>query len=381
MARFDDSTRAPRAVLSNLVPVVGVAVLDWSVTALLLVYWIESGVAIARGLFQGLFAQREPGDTVVPSLPGSSWSEKRGGVSVGPLPPIYPRNVHVVFSGIVVLAFFWPLVGGVVAVAAEAGAGEVPAGSVGLAVVGVLASNLVAAVDYVRNERYADCNVRAAIPQRYVFGVFLFGIGGLYALERAAAPPVVFAAAAAGKLLVDLFVIGFEPSDGLGDWADDPLERQTPDGEPVAVFRTDRRSLLARAPTLVPLYLIAPPYTVLPLAAGLVGLAFGLGAGVVAVGVAAAAVTVGRVVGADVEFGHLEYRVYRDRVVAYDTLLDAPQWELKRTAVDDAAVESSVLDALGGGARTVRLSTFGDDRRLRAVARPAAFVAAVTADR
>jgi hypothetical protein len=352
-------------------------VLDWSVGALLLVYWIESGVAIARGLFQGLFAQREPRDTAVPSMLGGSWSEKRGGVSVGPFPPIYPRNVHIVFSGIVVLVLFWPVVGGVAGLAANSTAGEVPVGSVAVAVVGVFASNTVAAVDYVRNERYTNCTARSAVPQRYVFGVFLFGVGGLYALERAAAPSVVFAAAAAGKLLVDLFVTGFEPDDGLGDWADEPLEERVPAGEPAAVFRTDRRGLLARAPVLVPLYLLAPPYTVLPLAAGIVGLAFGLGAGLATLGVAAAAVTVGRVVGADVESGHVEYRVYPRRIVAYDTLLDAPQWTVRPGTVENVTTTETAFERVLPGGPTVAVSTYDEDRRLYALERPEAFVETV----
>lgn len=377
MIQSDDTTRITRAVLANLVAVVGVAVLDWSVTALLLVYWIESGVAIARGLFQGLFAQREPGDTAVPSLPGGSWSEKRGGVSLGPLPPIYPRNVHVVFSGIVVLVLFWPVVGGVVALAADSTAGGVPVWSVGVAIIGVFISNGVAVVDYVRSERYTNCTARSAVPQRYVLGVFLFGIGGLYALEQAAAPPVVFAAAAAAKLLVDLFVTGFEPDDGLGDWADEPLDEHVPAGEPAAVFRTDRRALSVRALGLVPLYLIAPPYTVFPLAAGIVGLAFGLGAGVATLGVAAAVVTVGRLVGASVEYGHLEYRVYSNRIVAYDTLLDTTQWTVRPKTVEDITLTSSVFDSVLPGGTTVVVSMYDEERRLYALDHPEAFVETV----
>lgn len=379
VVQSDSRIRVGRALLANLVPVVGIAALDWSVAALLIVYWVEAAVVTLRGAFQGLFARREPGAVALTSLPGQSWDEKRGGVAFGPLPPIYPRNVHVVLSGLGALLVFWPFAGAAVAAVVDT-AGGVPVGGVTLAVVGVVASNVVGAVDYLRHERHADCSVRSAMPGRYVFGVFMLGIGGLYALQRAAAPSVVLIAAASAKLLVDLLVAGFDSEDRLDDWAEEPLERKLPEGEPIATVRTDRRSLHLRAPTLTPLFLIAPPYVVFSLVAALAGVFVGWQTGVATLGVAAVVVALGRVVGADVEHGHIEYRVYPTRLVAYDTLLDAPQWVVERRTIENVTVASSVLDAVGRDARTVVVSTYCDDRRLQAVERPEAFVDAVTAE-
>ncbi len=92
---------------TNAVALVGVALFGWSVSVLPVVYWVEVGVAIVRGAIQKLFAERVPEDLQVGSkLPTLSWAEKRGGVSLWVLPPIYPRNVPLVLASLVVLALF-----------------------------------------------------------------------------------------------------------------------------------------------------------------------------------------------------------------------------------------------------------------------------------
>lgn len=380
MIRPDGPTRIVRAILANLVAVVGVAVLGWSVGALLVVYWVEAAVVTVRGAFQGLFAQRQPEDTALTSLPGQSWDEKRGGVSFGPLPPIYPRNIHVVLSGILAMLIFWPIAGAVVVVAVESSSGGIPAGSLALAVLGVIASHVVGIVEYFWTTQYTDWSVRSAMPGSYVVGVFILGIGGLSALDASgrAAPVGVLIAATTVKLLVDLsrgaLGFGLRSSPSPVDWADESLEQQVPDGDPTAVFETDRRSLLVRAPALTPLVLMAPPYAILPLLAGVIGLFVGTQAGILTLGAAVAVVAGGRVIGVDVKRGHLEYRVYHNQVVAYDTLLEAPQWTVQRKTIENIAIVSSIFDPIRPGTPTVVVSTYGDDRRLYALARPTDFV-------
>jgi hypothetical protein len=99
-----------RAGLTNLVAVIGVATLGWSAGALLVVYWVEAGVALVRGILQGPFAKREPEDGTPEQrrvkdryMPLSSWDDKRSGVSIGLLPPVYPRNMSGVLSSTIVM--------------------------------------------------------------------------------------------------------------------------------------------------------------------------------------------------------------------------------------------------------------------------------------
>jgi hypothetical protein len=376
----DAPTRVAKAILANFVVFVGVVVLEWSVGALLVIYWVEAAVVTVRGAVQGLFAQHQPEDTAITSLPGQSWDEKRGGVSFGPFPPVYPRNIHVVLSGLFAMLIFWPIAGSIVVVAVESSSGGIPAGSLALAVFGVIASHVIGIGEYFWTTQYADWSVRSAMSGSYVLGVFVLGIGGLYALDAIGqtAPVGILIVATTVKLLVDLSrgALGFGLGSSLSpaDWADESVERQVPDGDPIAVFETDRRSLLIRAPGLTPLILIAPPYAILPLFAGVIGLFVSTQAGVVTLSAATALVAGGRVIGVDVERGHLEYQVYPHQIVAYDTLLETPQWTVQRKTIEKIAINSSICDLIRPGAPTVIISTYGDDRRLYALACPRGLV-------
>ena len=380
MRRPIDRSRAVRAAFSNVVPLLGVAVLGWPASLLLVVYWIEGGVALLRGAFQALFARQEPEYGTIPGVvPGKAVADKRGGVSVGSLPPIYPRNARAVFAAVSVLLIFWPIGGGVVATAVDT---AVPVGAVLLAVAGVVIGHAAGLVEYLRSERYAGVSVRLALFGRSTVGVLVFGVAGAGLLSIVSAPSAVLLAVVSLKFVADLLIGDGEETDAdLTGWDGESSEVETPDGSPTATFRADRQSLLARAAGFGPLYLLVPPYLFAAAGAVSVGLFVGPGAGVSAFGVAVVVTAVAVAVRTDIEVGHLEYRVYRDRIVAYDTLLDAPQWALKRKTIEDATVASSVFDPIRPGTRTVVVSTFGDDRRLRALERPEAFVAAVTADR
>lgn len=381
MRRSIDRGRAVRATLSNAVPLFGVAALGWPAGVLLVVYWIEGGVALLRGTLQASFARQEPEYGVIPgAVPGKALDDKRGGVSVGPLPPIYPRNARAVFAAASVLLIFWPVGAGVVAAATVDT--TVPVGPVSLAVVGVVFGHAVGLVEYLRSEQYASVSVRSALFGRSSVGVLVVGVGVVGLLSAASAPSAVLLVVVSIKFVADLSIGDHEEtSDDPTEWDDDSSEVETPDGPPTATFRADRRSLLARAAGFGPLYLLVPPYLFGAIGAVGVGLLAGLGAGLLALGAAVVVTAVAVAVRTDVEVGHLEYRVYRDRIVAYDTLLDASQWALKRRTIEDATVASSVVDSIRPGTRTVVVSTFGDDRRLRALERPEAFVESVTTDR
>jgi hypothetical protein len=378
----DGITGEIRAVLTNLVAVLGVAVLGWSAGALLVVYWVEAGVALVRGILQGPFARCDPEDLTAEQqtirdtyIPLASWSDKRGGVSMGPLPPIYPRNMSTVSSFATVALIFWPIAGGLVI--ATVGT-EFPIGTVLLAVVGVVAGHAIGLIDYFRNGRYVENTAASAMSRRYVIGLFVLGVGGMLVLSRASPPAVLFLVVAVGKVFADLAVTVTEASnDPLTEWDEESLDEQIPEGEPTAVFEANRRDLLLRAAGMVPLYILIPPYMFAGVAAVAAGLFGGLAVGVATFAVGIVVMMLGLVVRFDVERGHLEYHVYPERIVAYDRLLDAPQWSVDRSKIEEVAIEPSRLDRVRPGSQTVVVSTYGDDRRLRALRHPETFVDAL----
>jgi len=375
VAWTEEIARDVYPVWSAVVVLLGVILFGWSASALLVVYWVEAGIAIVRGTVQGLFAERTPGDLSIDHrLPLSSWGEKRGGVSLWVLPPIYPRNVPIVIAGIIVLVLFWPIAGGMVLVGLEPG---IPAGSVLVAVVSLFVGHGVRFVDYITRGRYTDASVRSVLLRRETVSVFVLGVGGLIVYRYASPPSSLLIAVVVVKLVGDIVFARVEPGGSLTEWDDDPVESDVPDGDPIESFRVSRWSLLARAVGYTPLYLLVPPYLFLVCAAGLAGLIGGLGVGVAA-GVGAVGVTaLGQLVRTAVETAHLEYHVYPSRIVAHDRLLDTPQWTINRPTVTAVAIEPSWVDRIRPGNRTVVVSVYDQENRFRALRRPEAFVASI----
>lgn len=375
MGRSIGLAHGTRAVLSNGVTLFGVAALGWPVSVLLVVYWLEAGVALLRGTCQALFARRNPEYAFIPSaVPGDALTDKRGGVSVGPFPPIYPRNLKGVFAGLTVLIIFWPVGGGVVAMTVGP---TVPVEPVLIAISGVVAGHAVGLADYFFTERYADVSVRSALSGRYTLSVLVFGVGGVGALLIAAVPSVVLSVVVVGKLAGDLLFDRRETDDNLTAWDESSSPVETPDNAPTATFRPDRRTLFVRAAGFGVLYLLVPPYLFTVLGAVVVGLFVGPLAGALAFGGAVVVTAVGVAARTDIKLGHLEYRVYPDQIVAYDTLLGTPQWVVEHRTVESVTIESSVLDRVRPGTPTVVVSTYGEQQRLRALERPEAFVETV----
>ena len=386
MVRPATIRRSVRVAASNLVAVIGVTLFGWPAGALLVVYWVEAGIGLVRGVVQAPFARREPVEVVSRSMPAESWADLCGGVSIGPFPAVYPRNVPVTLSAVIVLLLFWPIAGAVVLLTVES---ALPVGSVLLAVGGVFFGQTIAGVAFFREKQYRDVSVRAAMGRRHPAAVAALALGGgLVLVTVGAVPTVLVVSVAVTKTLVEFAA---ELTDGGLDAGDDESSGE-PTGstdaasnggassdaasseEPTATFRTDRRALLFRTAGAAPIFLLLPPYLFGTLGVLIAGLIGGVQSGLAALIVVFAVTVACRLVLRDVAGGHREYRVYPDRIVAYDRLLDTPQWSLRRTVATTASVESSRLDRVRPGGATVVVTTGNDEHRLPALRRPAAFV-------
>lgn len=360
---------------STAVVLLGVVLFGWSASALLTIYWVEAGIAIVRGTVQGLFAERTPEDLSIDyKLPLSSWDEKRGGVSLWVLPPMYPRNAPVVVAGIIVLVLFWPLAGAMVVVSIDS---SIPAGSVLVAIVSLFVGHSISFVDYILSGRYTDASVRSVLLRREAVSVFILGVGGMIVFIYASPPSNLLVAVVVVKFIGDIVYERVGSASSPTEWEDDPLEDAVPDGDPIETFRVSRWSLLVRAAGYTPLYLLTPPYLFLICAAGLAGLIGGVGVGVAA-GVGAIGVTgFGQVIRTAVETGYLEYHVYPSRIVAHDRLLDTPQWTVSRPTVTAVMIRPSWFDRIRPGNRTVVVSVYDEEYRFQALRRPKTFVEVV----
>jgi len=103
-------------VLSNLLPLVGVVVLDWNLVQVLATYWIEMAVMLVVYSGAALFAERpivlDGRDLYLPGVSdetelGEKWDGDPRRVHLpGSLPPIYPRNGFMIFMSLLFGAFW-----------------------------------------------------------------------------------------------------------------------------------------------------------------------------------------------------------------------------------------------------------------------------------
>lgn len=378
MERFEggNDTGLFGAVVVNMVPLVGVVAFDWTLAVVVVFYWIEAGVSLLADAAKGLFAAKPiAGELYL--LPFHELRSKRGGVRpVSWLPPIYPRNLPLVLVVLQGLAIVWPAAGVGLSVL---GAGAFVTADVtlsvlagGLVIVAVRAASLV---EYLRADRYVRESAQSVIDPGRVVGLIAVVFLGMLLWN---ATGDLGGAALAGALAVLIGTkVAFELAAVIADSADGAASRlaplwerlgtdsvgtetaiEVPDGEPIARFRPDGRAVRLRGIVRGIGKSVTPEIPVLLLALGLlVGwLLWGIPGAIIVGSAVVSLFVVATVFVEDLLHGHLEYRVYEDAVVAYDRLLDEPQWRVATDEITDSAPQSSVIERMTTGTGTVRIT-------------------------
>lgn len=197
----------------NATPLVGVLVLDWSLLALLMIYWMELGARLGFAALEGLFAEGKPEY----DADDFSWlvigalSEKRGRIPVPGLPlSIQLANLPAIVMTIIVGNVVWLVLGGVgvggVGETTGATLSESASVSAGLGIITVIVGRAVEAGSYFITREYESVSVqqplRAALMSVVGTGSALF-FGG--SLVIAGAPSSYVLVAVFGvKLLADI---------------------------------------------------------------------------------------------------------------------------------------------------------------------------------
>ncbi|SEQ34985.1 DUF6498-containing protein [Natrinema salaciae] len=384
-------------LFANLLPLVGVLAFGWDAAILVTVYVLEMFLTFPLTAAKALFAQQPPKtDDEDPNV-SDELKQRRGSVElVSWLPPIYPRNVP--FVSTVLLGFAWVSVFGASVLSEVIPVEDVLLRSeVVMSVVALVAATSADVWrDYLRGGRYETVSayevVQTHVGQTFFLVVVLMvvvspdDVGGVALLAG-----FVF-----GKLLVDWATFRAahgEPGRLLGWLAgpNDPTKPvdppMVPEGGPDVRISTDDTAVLYTAAhhTLFGAVFFAP-WILISL---VVSLAVFTGddtplAVVVGTGVAFAfllllqpAMEFVKIV---LRYGPLEYRRYEDRLVAYDTLVDEPQWSVLPDEVRDATVVVDNLPDHLLGTRTFAVTMgWGDDefeRDLGPVSDSDAFVSA-----
>jgi hypothetical protein len=345
-------------VAANLLPLVGVVVWGWDLWALLVVYWTEAFVTVLVGALKALFAEEGSPDVVGHREPLHELRDKRGSWRPrADWPAIYPRNIPFalsllgVWASLVVpvsglywlsagppLRFSWGLLAGITALAA-AQVGEFRA-------------------EYRRTDAYADASARELLrePGQTTLVIVVLGIVGL--MGGRAAGPALLVGCIGGKTAMSLHrdasgrVGGVVRRliDRLSD--DDPRSRPRPDPDlPDAPTRArvtvSRTSVLLGSVSAVAFGFMNRTGAII-----LCGAVAAIAAGsvvwsVVALG-AVLAVVVVRVMSYYLRYGTIEYQRRGDALVAYDTLLESPQWVVPIHSRGRFEITNSIPDRLLG---------------------------------
>lgn len=367
----DQSGRAsPIAIgallVANLLPLFGVLLANWTFTTLWMFYWFEGVIVFAWAVVKSAFAQRASTAAFPTGRPWARLRRKRGGFRiVSALPPIYPRNAF--FFGFVTpvtALLIWTLFGGTVAFVTGTG-GEVivtefmtPTIWVAVLIVAI-ARGLSVRQEYIVRKRYREAHP-AGISRgaaAYVLIVLALTIAVAVALDGL----VAVVALVGLKLTVDGAgaIVDWDPSRSLtpisrlvrsdaGPGTRAAVSIPRPAGEPDWTVSPD-----SRAVTLDGLWfgIVNTAVTVGPLTLPVVALVVFVATplwGIVAFLVIAAPITVGTLLSNYVLYRHLQFERYGGSLIAFDRLLETPQWRIDDGEINEITVTTGVINRLFG---------------------------------
>lgn len=325
-------------VVANLFPLVGVLALDWDLLTVLVLYWLEMGVAALWGVPKALLAVPFDRTVSARALPLAGLRTKRGGWTVRGH-TLYVRNVPTALLQLLMLGIVWVGIGLFFAYTLDlwGALGDARWLTVVIAALGMTVAHGVSfARDYVGEREYEHTSARMAIShtgqQTFFVLLLAFPVAASESFRTGGLAVVVGVVAA--KLLAEAYRrwSDGEPGDGIlaailgdRDTTVDAPQIPVPDGDPDAVRTPDPRAVrlecacrglatLASRPAflciLVTLFLavfLQSPLALIP--ASLLVVAICLGA-----------------IGRYLQLGAMAFHRYGDALVGYDRLLDEPQW-------------------------------------------------------
>jgi|GEM_PF-901216 len=364
-----------------LVPMIGIVELGWQLDVVLVLYWLGVGTTAARLSVETTFAARpnsETGRLFHPAF--AKLREKRGGIPTpGLLPRVYPHGLPAAFHGGSFVSLVWTLAGAGVVVLVGPTLFVDHRLDILLGAAGVGLGELLTLGFHLRRRPYAELSPSAVFRLRNLLAPGAFLLLVLVVTFQDGGP-------ADAQVPVVLVVYGQTVADVIGEFGllrrllpaasrrDAQIGDRPPvpdgDGPPRRRWRTDRRSVVCARMSTSPARTLANDGGLLAVAiAVFVWIAVDSVVGnVVAAGLILAVGSIGAVligVETDLLYGHLEYRLYDDCLVAYDRLLDTPQWRVELRELTETESSAAVLDRLPGLAlERLFVRTDGESRRL-----------------
>jgi len=342
---------------ANLVPLVGVVAFGWDLWALLVIYWIEAFSTVLLGVVKSLFAERGSPDVVGQIEPLHELREKRGGWCPQPgWPPVYPRNIPfgVSMLGTWTLAvippsaLYWLSVDHttVLSINLLLGIGAL-----------VIAHGSEFIVEYLGRQEYTDVSAREILrtPAQLTFAVmFLAMLGAAGGQEMGFTLLVGFVGAKTILAISNVSTgrFGTTVRRFVKRLGDDDLSRPQPEldlpAESVqARVTVNPRSVLLGSFSAIGLgfanrvgILVLFGFIAAVGAGHIVWITLALGMILIIAGV--------RVLSYYLRYGTIEYQRRGETLVAYDTLLEAPQWVVPIRSGAQFSIQNAIPDRIFG---------------------------------
>lgn len=350
---------------ANFVPLVGVIVWGWDQFALLTVYWIETSTTVFLGAVKALFAVKGSPDITGQLEPLHELREKRGGVKLRPTwPSIYPRNVPFAVS----MVSMWALLGGIPGVLYWVVA-DVPIDvtiDMALAIGALFVAHARSFVtEYIGAEKYTKVSAREILqtPARLIVALVPLAFFGL-----AGSGPESAIIILAGFVVAKTGLAVSQSSTGpIGRGlrrlidrvsADRQTQQERPEitlpDAPVGsrVTVSIRPVLLASLPTIALAFMNRAVGIVVLATVSAIGIGYPRLAGIGVLMLLGVGGT--RLASYVLRYGTVEYQRRGDSLVAYDTVLEAPQWVVSVYSTATFEIQNAIPDRLlGTGTLTI----------------------------
>ncbi|ERG93752.1 DUF6498-containing protein [Haloquadratum walsbyi] len=361
-------------LIVNLLPLIGIVVGEWNLRAILLIYWVEAVMTVLIAATKSLFAEQGSPGLQTKMEPLHELRAKRGGLQLfNRWPPIYPRNIPFALT----ILGLWISVGAPLSVLFLWFGGPESIFSVDIllsiaALVGMQVFEFI--TEYIGDNEYVDVSAQAIIQTPAQFSAVVLSVGILStAGDSATGGVLVFLIVIIKAIIsvrrfyaehVETSILGglpdfsrqqitrvFEMSRSDEDKIEPQPELTLPDAEVSARVSTDRRAVLLGSISTIILGVFnrfGVGSLVVPAVAVIIGDPLLIGVAMII----PLAVFGAQVLSFYFRYGTIEYQRRGESIVAYDTVLDAPQWiapvqtaefEVKN-AVSDRLLDTGTLD-------------------------------------
>jgi hypothetical protein len=359
--RFPTLVRGLGLVVANCIPLVGVTVWNWDLWLLLVVYTAEAACSVLLAATKALFAEQGSPGRPGQHEPLHELREKRGGFQVhSDWPPIYPRNIP---FALMVLGVWFGFIGPIVSIYVLTVGPPIQI-SLGLTVsiVALLLSQAEEfVVEYIGTSEYRDVSAQELIRTPAQLSLVLLFVGFFTLGGSRAGRITLLTGLVVGKTLSSLYrfytdhigesslSVGHDLSDHRPT-SEPPPELTMPDEAVEASVVVDEKSVILGSLSAIGFALVSR-FTLFVASAFVIALQIGNPVWIGLLSIVILCIAGSHMLSFYLRYGTIEYQRRGAFLVAYDRVLESPQWIAKVGPETEFSVINAIVDRLRGTGR------------------------------